>query len=82
VLETVQAYYRDRDGGAWDPAGEALERRRGQAMLLSLLESWVRGSLPLPPEELVASLERTVERSTAGAVWQTLRERGEWNWTP
>jgi len=82
VLETVQSYYRERDGGTPDQAADALERRRGRAMLLSLLESWVRGSLPLPPEELVSSLERTVERSEAGAVWQTLRERGEWNWTP
>jgi len=82
VLETVRKYYRERDGGSVDPETETQERRREQAMLLSLLESWIRGSLPLPPEELVAGLERTVERSTAGALWQTLRERGEWNWTP
>jgi len=83
VLETVRAYYRKRDGGGTaDAETETLERRREQAMLLSLLESWIRGSLPLGAEELVAVLERTVERSTAGAIWQTLRERGEWNWTP
>jgi len=81
VLETVQTYYREREGGTADPEAEALERRREQAMLLSILESWVRGSLPLPPGELIAALEQTVERSAAGAIWQTLRERGEWNWT-
>ncbi len=82
TLETVGTYYRDRGGSRPDPAAAALERRSGQAMLLSLVESWVRGGLTLPPEEIVASLERMVERSTAGTVWQTLRERGEWNWTP
>lgn len=82
VLEAVQAYYRDRDGARPDPEAEAQERRRGQAMLLSLLESWIRGGLALPPEEIAASLEQIVERSSAGTMWQTLRQRGEWNWMP
>lgn len=81
TLETVWSYYRDRGGRRPGPTAE-LERRSGQAMLLSLVESWVRGELTLAPEEIVASLEWMVERSTAGTVWQTLRERGEWNWTP
>lgn len=82
VLEAVQAYYRDRQGKRPAPEEEELERRRGQAMLLSLLEAWVRGGLALPPEEIAFSLERIVEQSAAGATWQTLWERGEWSWTP
>ena len=82
VLEAVQLYYRHRCGVAPDRAAEEQERRCGQAVLLSLLESWVRGGAVLPPEELADALERAAERSAAGAVWQTLREKGEWNWTP
>ena len=51
-------------------------------MLLSLLEGWVRNEGALPPEELADALERVAERGAEGAVWQTLRERGEWCWTP
>ena len=54
----------------------------GVAMLLALLESWIRDGLALTPEELVAALEGVVNRSTAGTVWQTLREQGNWSWTP
>lgn len=82
VLEAVQAYYRDRQGACPGPRAEALGRRHGQAMLLFLLEGWIRGGLALPPDEVVSSLERIVEQSAAGAMWQTLQERGEWSWTP
>jgi len=82
VLETVQTYYRDRCGSPADSSAEALDRGCGRTMLLSLLDGWIRGGLTMSAEEIVTSLERTVERSTLGAVWQTLRERGEWNWTP
>lgn len=78
TLETVQAYYRDRGGAPPDPEEEARERRCGEALLLSLLESWIRGGLTLPPEELVSALERAVERSAEGTVWRTLRARGDW----
>lgn len=78
TLEAVQAYYRDRGGMAPDPEAEERERRRGGAVLLAILESWIRGGLTLTAEELVAALEETVRRSTAGTVWETLRERGEW----
>ena len=30
----------------------------------------------------LAALEGVVNRSTAGTVWQTLREQGNWSWTP
>ena len=82
VLEAAQAYYRKRNGSRPDPAAEALERRCGQAVLLSLAESWARNQLPLTPEEIAESLERTAEQSAEGAVWRTLRERGEWNGMP
>lgn len=82
VLEAVQSYYRDRCGTPPDRPAEERERRCGRALLLSLLESWVRGGETLPPEELADALERAASRSAEGAVWRTLRERGEWNWTP
>lgn len=81
TLEAVQRYYRDRAGMPPDPETEERERRRDGTVLLALLESWIRGGLALTAEELVNALEQTVARSTAGTVWQTLRERGEWNWT-
>ena len=82
VLEAVQSYYRGRCGSPPDQAEEERERRCGRALLLSLLEGRVRGGTAMPPEELADALERAAERSAAGAVWQTLRERGEWNQTP
>lgn len=82
VLEAVQVYYRNRCGAQADPLAEERERRCGRALLLSLLEGWVRGEEALSPEELADALERAADRSAAGAVWHTLRERGEWNWTP
>lgn len=82
VLEAVQSYYRDRCGAPADAGAEALGRRCARVMLLSMLSGWVRNELALPPEEIAASLERAVERNAAGAVWQTLRERGTWNWMP
>lgn len=81
TLEVVQRYYRDRAGMPPDPETEERELRRDGTVLLALLESWIRGGLALTAEELVNALEQTVARSTAGTVWQTLRERGEWNWT-
>ena len=82
VLEAVQAYYRDRCGTPPDQAEEERERLHGRALLLPMLEGWIRNGTALPPEELADALERAVERGTAGAVWQNLREQGEWNWTP
>ena len=81
-LPAVQIYYRDRCGRPPDRNGEERDRRRSRAMLLSLLEGWVRNEGALPPEELADALERVAERGAEGAVWQTLRERGEWCWTP
>ena len=82
VLETVQTYYRDRCGTPPDQTAEKQERRWSRALLLSLLESWIRNDAILPPEELTAALELAVERGTEGVVWQTLRKRGEWNELP
>lgn len=80
ILESVQSYYRERKGIRPDPGTDALELRRGQTLLLSLLEIWIRGGLALPSEEIVSYLDRLVEQSAAGAMWQILWERGEWNW--
>lgn len=81
VLKVVQIYYRDRCGTEPDPLAEEQGRYRGRALLLSLLEGWIRGGTALTPEELADTLERTAEQSAAGAVWRTLREQGEWDWT-
>lgn len=81
MLVAVQTYYRDRSGARPDPEAEERERRCGEAVLLSLLESWIRGGLTMPPEEIAGALEQTVKQSAAGAVWQTLQERGDWNET-
>lgn len=79
VLEAVQTYYRGRCGAQPDRAEEERDRRCGRLLLLALLESWLRDGEAMPPEELADALERAAERSAAGAVWNTLRERGEWN---
>ena len=79
ALEAVQSYYRSRCGTPADRMAEERELRYGRTLLLSLLEGWVRGGMAMSPEELADALERAAERSAAGAVWQTLQERGEWN---
>lgn len=81
VLRAVQVYYRDRCGTPPNQTEEERERRCGRTLLAALLESWVREGTVMPPEELADALERAAERSVAGAVWQTLRERGEWDQT-
>ena len=78
TLGAALRYYRDRSGAAPDPEAEKRDRRRGEALLLPLLESWIRGGLTLPPEEIAASLEETVQRIAEGVLWRTLRERGDW----
>lgn len=82
ILEAIQVYYQERRGTPLDPEIKTLNRRCGQALLLSLVEAWIRGKMKLSSEEIASSLEWIVEQSAAGAMWQTLRERGEWNWTP
>ena len=79
ALEAVQSYYRGRCGTPADRLAEERGLRYGRALLLSLLEGWVRGGPAMSPEELADALELAAERSAAGAVWQTLRERGGWN---
>lgn len=79
MLETLQAYYRDRCGVPPDRAAEERDLRCERDLLLSLLESWVRGGTALGAEELADALERAVEQRIAGAVWQTLWKQGEWS---
>ncbi len=76
ALRAAQTYYRERSGLLPDPEAEERDRRCGGAVLLSLLESWIRGGLTMPPEEVAASLEQTVERMVEGTAWQTLRQQG------
>lgn len=78
ALGAALLYYRGRSGVAPDSEAEERARRRGGALLLPLLESWIRGGLALPPEEIAASLEETARRIAEGTLWQTLRERGDW----
>ena len=59
-----------------DPEGEERSCRCIVALVLSLLESWIRGGLAQPPEELAAVLEETAERMAEGEAWRTLREQG------
>ena len=77
-----RAYYRNRCGAPPDQEAAERERRWGRALLLSLIESWVRNGEVLRPEELADALEQAAERSAAGAMWQTLQERGDWNPMP
>ena len=79
ALEAVQSYYRSRCGTPANRLAEERDLRYGRALLLSLLEGWVRGGTAMSPEELADALELAAERSAAGAVWQTLQERGGWN---
>ena len=81
VLEAVQAYYRDRCGQTPDREAEERERGRSRALLLSLLEGWIRGGTALPKEELADALEQTVGRGAAGAAMRTLMEKRDWDWS-
>ena len=76
TVRMVQRYYRDRGGVLPDPEGEERSCRCIVALVLSLLESWIRGGLAQPPEELAAVLEETAERMAEGEAWRTLREQG------
>lgn len=60
---------------------ELLLRRQEECLTWrqALLEVWIRGGLALPSEEIASFLEQIINQSTAGAMWQTLWERGEWN---
>lgn len=76
LLEQTQVYYRERSGAAADPAAEAVRRQCWEAILLSLLESWVRKDLELDPKTMLRILRETVEQNAAGAAWRTLQARG------
>lgn len=82
MLETVQAYYRNRCGVPPDRAEEEAERRWLRILLLSLLEGQIRNEDVLPPEELADALEKAAEKGREGTVWQTLREQDGWNVIP
>ncbi|MCI9121674.1 MAG: hypothetical protein HFG00_09160 [Oscillibacter sp.] len=77
MLETVQRYYQARSGQPSAPEEDRRNRRCAETVLLSLLEGWLQGDLEMDAREAVEALRQAVERGVAGAVWQTLLERGE-----
>jgi AcrR family transcriptional regulator len=76
MLEQTQVYYRERCGVLPDPEGEPARIRCWEAILLSLLEGWVRGDLEVDPRAVLEVLRSAAEQHAAGAVWQTLRAGG------
>ena len=76
MLEQTQVYYRERCGVPPDPEGEPARIRCWEAILLSLLEGWVRGDLEVDPRAVLEVLRSAAEQHAAGAVWQTLRAGG------
>ena len=82
ALKALQISYRSRCGVLPDQPAEELDLRCGRTLLLSLLESWIRGGAAMTAEELADALERSVGHRAAGAAWQTLQKRGEWNQRP
>ena len=77
MLETVQRYYQARSGQPSAPEEDRRNRRCAETVLRSLLEGWLQGDLEMDAREAVEALRQAVERGVAGAVWQTLLERGE-----
>lgn len=69
LLEKTLDYYRRRSGG---PRPAPAELDCWETLLLTLLESWVRGDLAQPPETLLALLEDVVRQGAVGAAWQNL----------
>ena len=76
MLEQTQVYYRERCGVPPDPEGEPARIRCWEAILLSLLEGWVRGDLEVDPRAVLEVLRSAAEQHAAGAVWQSLRAGG------
>lgn len=78
LVEKTVLYYQLRCGGPPDPAARKQTADCYATLLTTLLESWVCGDFPQPPEELLAVLEGSVRRGVCGAVWQGLSG----TWTP
>lgn len=76
LLEKTLTYYQLRCGAPRDEAAEQAQLRCWETILLALLESWLCGDLDQTPEEVVALMERSVQQSTAGALWQSFPHWG------
>lgn len=74
MLERSFVYYRDRCGLTVDAETEEMHLQYAEAVLLSLLESWMCGKLEIEAEQMLRMLSKTVEQGVTGATLQTLRE--------
>ena len=72
LLAQTLAYYRRRCGTAEDPASDQAQLACWETLLLALLESWIQGDLPQPPEALISLLETLIQQGSVGAAWQNL----------
>ena len=72
LLAQTLAYYRRRCGTAEDPAADQAQLACWETVLLALLEGWIQGDLPQPPEALISQLETLVQQGAVGAAWQNL----------
>ena len=63
---------RRRCGTAEDPASDQAQLACWETLLLALLESWIQGDLPQPPEALISLLETLIQQGSVGAAWQNL----------
>ena len=72
LLAQTLAYYRRRCGTAEDPAAGQAQLACWETVLLALLEGWIQGDLPQPPEALISQLETLVQQGAVGAAWQNL----------
>lgn len=72
LLTQTLAYYRRRCGTAEDPAADQAQLACWETVLLALLEGWIQGDLPQPPEALISQLETLVQQGAVGAAWQNL----------
>ena len=72
LLAQTLAYYRRRCGTAEDPASDQAQLAGWETLLLALLESWIQGALPQPPEALISLLETLIQQGSVGAAWQNL----------
>ena len=72
LLAQTLTYYRRRCGTAEDPAADQAQLACWETVLLALLEGWIQGDLPQPPEALISQLETLVQQGAVGAAWQNL----------
>ena len=72
LLSRTLDYYQHRCGVMRNPPRDQELRSCWETMLLTLLESWIQGDLPQPPQTLVSLLEGLVQQGAVGAAWQNL----------